>query len=272
MKIAYFGSDWYIDCLDTFIKHGHQISHIFICHNRPYNQILLKYALHYSLPIINRRPTQDDISGLQSEGVNCIFSAEYSWLIPTSDEIKTINMHPTLLPEGRGPTPIIWLLKQYPEYAGITFHKLTDKFDEGDIIYQAAMVVNDNETWETYVAKLKINAPLILDKMLSDFDSLYGDAIAQTKGSYWPKVSLKDRTVNWNYSVIEIERLARACGRFGVVINIEGSVMISNLIQVSQCEHFKAPGSLVIEDNETYTVAASDGIVVIIKANITERL
>ena len=272
MKIAYFGSDWYIGCIDVFIKHGHQISHIFICHNQPYNQQLLQYALKNSLPIINRKPNKADIDALKTQGVNCIFSAEYSWLIPVDNELITINLHPTLLPHGRGPTPIIWLLKEYPEQAGITFHRLSDKFDQGDIIYQTAMKVNDNETWETFVAKLKIKVPLVLDTLLDDFDSLYKNAKKQTKGSYWPKIALSDRTIDWNDSVVKIERLSRACGRFGAVIDIEGSIMLGNFIQASICEHSYAPGRLIVEDNETYTVAASDGIVVVIKSNITERL
>lgn len=273
MKIAYFGADWYIECLDILKKHGHQICHIFICHDRPFNQQLLKYALLNKIPITNTKPTIQDISVLQQQGIDCIFSSEYAWLIPLEGmDFKTINIHPTLLPEGRGPTPLIWLLKKYPQYAGVTFHKLSEQFDQGDIIYQQAIELNPQESWETLVAKLNIQVPTMLDQMLEDFPDLYQSARSQSEGSYWPKIELDDRRIDWNDKVSIIKQLAGCCGRFGVVVEIADQTMLANHLQVSECQHNKPIGTLLREDDETYVMAAADGIVVIMKKSITETL
>lgn len=273
MKIAYFGGDWYFDCVEVFKQHGHSIDHIFISQDRPNNQRLLQYALDHAIPVTSSKPTAQDINELKAQGVDCFFSSEYPWMIPLQAAgVKTINVHPTLLPEGRGPTPIIWLLKKYRQQAGVTFHKLTDKFDQGDIIFQKPLEVDPNETWETLVAKLNLTVPKLLDELLADFSTLYRRAQPQSVGSYWPKIELADRTINWNDSVDNILQLVRACGRFGVVVTIAGQKMLVNHIQVSRFHHNEAPGMLIREDDTTYVIATVDGIVVVMKQGITEKL
>jgi methionyl-tRNA formyltransferase len=272
MKIAYFGGDWYLDCLKVFLKHGHQVGHIFVCAEQSYNRKIREYARLNNIPLSLHKPTAEDITKITAEGIDCFYSSEYSWLIPLPDaSVRTINVHPTLLPLGRGPTPLIWLLKCYSEAAGVTFHKLSDKLDQGDIIYQQPIKLSSNESWETLVAKLHIDIPLMLDHMLTEFDAYYESATEQGDGTYWPKIELNDRTINWNDSIDVISKLARSCGRFGVVAAFESNTLLVNHIQVSHCQHMQPPGILLNEDDETYVVTASDGIVVLIKENIVER-
>ena len=273
MNIAYFGGDWYLDCLKVFENHGHAIQHIFVNNEQSYNIKLREYAALNKIPLSLEKPNKQQLSLLNNQGIDCIYSSEYPWLIPVSGTgLKSINMHPTLLPDGRGPTPLIWLLKKYPEYAGVTFHKLSDEFDCGDIVYQQKISLNTNETWETLVARLHIQVPVYLDELLSNFDTYYENAQSQQVGSYWPKIELSDRTVSWNMNVSEIQQLTRACGRFGVVTNFADVTLLVNHIQVSQCHHQYPPGILIKEDEETYVISASDGIVVILKRDITESL
>ena len=50
-----------------------------------------------------------------------------------------VNVHPSLLPEYRGPEPIIWgLLDRVPTF-GISFHLVDEGVDTGDIIVQKAV-------------------------------------------------------------------------------------------------------------------------------------
>ncbi len=47
-----------------------------------------------------------------------------------------INIHPSLLPSYKGPTPTNWMIHNKEKNCGITAHILTNKVDEGDIIFQ----------------------------------------------------------------------------------------------------------------------------------------
>ncbi len=51
----------------------------------------------------------------------------------------TLNMHPSLLPDYRGPNPIEQQLKRQGSGFGVTLHLLNQHFDQGDIIAQAEL-------------------------------------------------------------------------------------------------------------------------------------
>lgn len=273
MNIAYFGGDWYLDCLDIFKSQGHLIQHIFVNNEQTYNVKLREYASRNKIPVSYEKPTRNQLLLLKNQGVDCVYSSEYPWLIPVSGtRLKSINMHPTLLPNGRGPTPLIWLIQKHHECAGVTFHKLSKEFDSGDIIYQQKISLNTEETWETLVARLHIQVPIYLNELLSNFDIYYENAQPQDNGTYWPKVELNDRTIDWNMKVADIQQLSRACGRFGVVAKFDNLTLLVNHIQTSQCAHQYPPGILIKDDDETYVISASDGIVLLLKRDITERL
>ena len=52
-----------------------------------------------------------------------------------------LNFHPALLPHYRGPQPFHWLAIHgaWQKSGGVTLHEMTDGFDEGAIVAQAAM-------------------------------------------------------------------------------------------------------------------------------------
>lgn len=45
-----------------------------------------------------------------------------------------LNVHPSLLPAYRGPTPIFWQLRAGERTVGVTVHRLSDVLDGGDIV------------------------------------------------------------------------------------------------------------------------------------------
>lgn len=48
-----------------------------------------------------------------------------------------INIHPSLLPEYRGPEPIYWGLLNNESTFGLTVHYITERIDDGDVILQS---------------------------------------------------------------------------------------------------------------------------------------
>jgi methionyl-tRNA formyltransferase len=57
-----------------------------------------------------------------------------------------INIHPSLLPDKRGPDPLFWTFKLGDRETGSTVHCLTSRFDAGDILAQARSEVPDGIT------------------------------------------------------------------------------------------------------------------------------
>lgn len=71
----------------------------------------------------------------EKSGVELILVAGYPWKIPVSQSIKQVNIHPAFLPVGRGSWPMPAAILKGVDL-GVTIHKLSDRFDEGDIWLQ----------------------------------------------------------------------------------------------------------------------------------------
>jgi methionyl-tRNA formyltransferase len=69
-----------------------------------------------------------------------IVVACYPRLLPealrSAARVAALNIHPSLLPEGRGPDPLFWTLRRGDGRAGVTVHELTDRYDAGPILGQ----------------------------------------------------------------------------------------------------------------------------------------
>lgn len=86
-------------------------------------------------PAFYERITRADI-GIVS-GFNQIFKPE------TLTRFQSIvNIHPSVLPLYRGPTPVSACLRNGERMTGFTFHTVTSKIDSGPILYQEAMPID----------------------------------------------------------------------------------------------------------------------------------
>ncbi|CAN5655033.1 formyltransferase family protein [soil metagenome] len=82
-----------------------------------------------------------------------------------------LNIHPSLLPDKRGPDPLFWMFKVGDELAGTTIHRLTDEFDAGDILAQDSIPKPDGITERELDAKLSLLGARLLLETLHDLRS-----------------------------------------------------------------------------------------------------
>ena len=106
----------------------------------------------------------DDVLKLLNEKkIDAIILAGFLLLIPKNIihafPEKVINVHPALLPAhgGKGfygANVHQAVINSGSVISGITIHKVNDRFDEGEIIFQAACHVAKNDTAETLAEKI----------------------------------------------------------------------------------------------------------------------
>jgi len=51
-------------------------------------------------------------------------------------ELGCFNLHPSLLPQYRGPSPVHWQCVHKVEQSGVSVHQVNEEFDQGDIAIQ----------------------------------------------------------------------------------------------------------------------------------------
>lgn len=119
------------------------------------------------------------LNQLIDDKTDLIVLAGFLWLIPvnilSTFEKRIINIHPALLPKygGKG---------RYGHYvheaviasgdkeSGITIHFVNEKYDDGDIIFQARCSIENNETPDSLAAKIHEleyeHFPLIIEQVI----------------------------------------------------------------------------------------------------------
>src|SRR5690606_18815044 len=75
-----------------------------------------------------------------------------------------LNLHPSLLPDKRGPDPLFWVFHAGDELAGVTVHQLSDEFDAGGILAQQSLPMPDGISEDELDARLAdIGAGLLVE-------------------------------------------------------------------------------------------------------------
>lgn len=55
--------------------------------------------------------------------------------------LGALNVHPSLLPDNRGPEPLFWTFRLGHERTGVTIHLMNERLDSGDIVEQEEIEV-----------------------------------------------------------------------------------------------------------------------------------
>lgn len=71
---------------------------------------------------------------------------------------KIFNLHPSLLPKYRGCSSLTWAMINGESNAGYTFHYINEKCDDGDIIYQETIQIEDWDTQGTLYLRVMFEA------------------------------------------------------------------------------------------------------------------
>lgn len=94
--------------------------------------------------------------------------------ILTSKELETpkygcINIHPSLLPKYRGPSPIQSAILSGDKVSGITIIKMDEEVDHGPILYQEQIELSNEDNFDTLSKILFLRSSVVLPKIIEDF-------------------------------------------------------------------------------------------------------
>jgi methionyl-tRNA formyltransferase len=81
-------------------------------------------------------------------------------------ELGILNIHPSLLPKYRGPTPVQTAILSGDEKTGVSIIKLDPKLDHGPILVQSEQIIEPADTSESLYKKLfKLGAELLVEAL-----------------------------------------------------------------------------------------------------------
>lgn len=101
--------------------------------------------------------------------------AAYGHLIPKSlldiPKYGSLNIHPSLLPKYRGPSPIQSAILNGDKVTGVTIIKMDEEIDHGPILLKKELPITSNDTFETLHIKLFTFAAEMLARVIPQYVS-----------------------------------------------------------------------------------------------------
>jgi len=143
----------------------------------------------------------------------------------------------------------------------VTAHVLTPDFDAGPILAKRTFAVAPGETHDSLLAKCQMAARRLGRGLAPDLPDHWRKAKPQGEGSYWPRVTDADRTLDWSKSVDEVLCVVRAFGVIEAIAKVGGTRMFVRAASGWTEPHRHAPGTLVHAHHRHLVVAARDGFV-----------
>jgi len=266
MRFAFAGIDFLGDVFETFVARGWQPVKLF---SRPcdgiydFNEATIARARGLKIPVQTARIAPSDLAGLKASGCDVLVVAGYPWLVRGWEQHLpyAFNFHPSPLPQGRGPYPLFRaILDGVPEW-GVTAHALEPSFDTGPILAQKRFALSPGETHDTLLARCQMAAKEIAEPLAKDLPTLWAGARPQGPGTYWPRITQAERTVNWAGNVEDALRTIRAFGSIEAFAQVDSRYVYVWEATGWQERHGYQPGALVHRHRKHMVVAARDGFV-----------
>lgn len=193
-----------------------------------------------------------------------IFGPKFLSLFPMGG----INIHPSLLPKYRGPTPIPQAILNRDTETGITIQRLAAEMDSGDILLQERIPLSGRETTASLSEELSRRAAALLPDTLRGIaaGTLSGRPQDHSVASYCGLLSKEDGRIDWTKSAAEIDAQIRAFTPWPLSWTMHGEQYLYILAaeMVSGAVSETTPGAILGIDRERgILIQTGDGILAV---------
>lgn len=200
--------------------------------------------------------------------VVCSFNYKIPKVLLDSVKGGFMNIHPSLLPEYRGPNPYSSVIINGEKETGVTLHFMDETFDTGDIIAQKTMPVSEIETMGTLFNRLNI---LGLDMLIETLQKYENEPLTRQKqpivaSKYGKSLANENIIINFEKPAREIESFVRALNPFILAqAGFRGNVVKVFSVEVVEQDMHQtySPGEIVQIEEEKFYVKTGKGLLAI---------
>ena len=200
-----------VQCAEILLGRGHAIAAIVAS-----SASIRTWAAQHDVEVL--APNADYPDALSRLSYDWFFSAANLRMVPAAvwrgARQGAANFHDGPLPRYAGLNAPSWALLAGETRYGVTWHRMTDVADEGDVLVQLEFDIDPHETALTLNTKCFEAG---IDAFLTLVQQIESDALADrrqdlSQRSYFPKFKLPDAaaTLRFEATTAEIERLHRA--------------------------------------------------------------
>jgi methionyl-tRNA formyltransferase len=172
-----------------------------------------------------------------------------------------LNVHPSLLPRGRGPTPIPAAILTGERETGTTLMKMVMKMDAGPIVSQIATEIMPRETAGELRARL---ATISSELLMRDLPPLLGGQLkprdqVEALATYTPLISKADGLIDWRLSADTLARQVRAYNPWPISYTSWSGVRL-RILRATVADGAGNPGSVLGLDELGLRIATGSDV------------
>lgn len=288
MRIAIIGQQAFGKAVfDAFLARGDSVAGVFVAPEaagaKP--DPLAAAARDKKLPVFQtaRYGSAEAIDALRGLEVDLAVMAYVLQFVPQTfcrvPRHGTIQFHPSLLPQHRGPSSINWPVILGKTHTGLTIFRPVDGLDEGPVILQKQVPIGADDT----VAKLYFDKifPLGVAALLEAADLVISGKAQErlqdeSEASYEGWVREAESHINWANPVDIVYNLIRGCNPAPGAWTTQGGkrlylfesrkVVARNFAQVKGL----TPGQVVATSTQSFTVHAQGGFIEVLRCRLED--
>ena len=265
-RIVFFGTpEPAAKALRALVKDGHEVCAVFTRPDRisgrsrkPRPTLVNEAAVELGLPVHTPSGLRDDdvLSQLAGTQADIYVVLAYGRILPTEilalPALGVLNVHPSLLPLYRGPSPVVTAIRDGASETGVSVMLLDEGMDTGPVIAQSASVpITESDTAESLTDQLFTMGVDLLLKSIPSWErgDIAGVSQDDALATVTSLVEKSDGELDFGQSAVNIARAIRAYHPWpGTFTRWNGKLLKILEASVSGTGEKLCPGVVSIDD------------------------
>ncbi|TSC96300.1 MAG: methionyl-tRNA formyltransferase [Parcubacteria group bacterium Athens1014_10] len=205
-----------------------------------------------------------------------IIVCAFGQIIPKSildiPKYDCLNIHPSLLPKYRGPSPIQTAILNGEKQTGVTIMLVDEKMDRGPILKNCELqITNCDFTYEKLSEKLsELGAQLLIETIPEWINGkIKAKPQEESLAAYTKIIQKEDGKINWKKSAQEIENQIRAFYPWPGTFTFWQKLKLKIIQAAASLEkHNLTPGKVFLDKNNQISVACGKGYLILKKIQL----
>jgi methionyl-tRNA formyltransferase len=226
VRIVFMGTPQFAGTiLDSLLQSYYQVVAVYTQPDKPAgrgHKVVVppakKLALERQIPVIQieNLESSEVMEKLASFRPELIIATAFRLILPPEvlsvPKSGCLNVHPSLLPRHRGPSPVANTILCGDEFTGVTIMLMDAGLDTGPILAQEKVGISSTDTTGSLGAKLADVGARLLIQILPRWlaGELKPQAQDESQATYSKLIASRDAEIDWCLSAVEIWRMVRA--------------------------------------------------------------
>ncbi len=287
MKIVFFGTtEFVIPILEALAKKYEVV--LVVCEsakpqgrqNKIIDLPVAAYAKANNLNLLTPDVLNKEVIGsILSYQADIFIVAAYGKILPValidSPKFKSLNIHPSLLPKFRGPTPTQTAILEGLTETGVSLMVLNEGMDQGPILVQEKEPILESDNYLTLEAKLfKLGGEMLINNLEAYVNGkLKPKPQDDSEATYTKLLKRADGQIDWSkMSANQVYNIWRAYinwpGIFTFFKNKNGQDVRLKLIKIEKYPTSDVgyqSGEIFIDEAKNLYIACREGVIKIIQ-------